>query len=426
MSRDRPDDRLGTNLGYIVDTVKKRTVPSPDPIAIGPSHEDLDRDMLVGLIGRHSALSGRAGDGPKRWRRGGGVWLFYLLSPLGDAWHDHRLIASVTGTVLLAAFAWCYLFLVPKGWWGLRQARFALAIVALLFVLCLAATAVIGFSALNALVFVTASAVMLLDNRASVLFAVAMAVAASVVPQFIEPWHLTGVQWGQGAQIILAGLAVFGFSRLIRANHELAAARNEVAALAAERERARIARDMHDLLGHSLTTVTVKAALAGRLVDADPERAKAEIRDVERLAREALADVRATVSGFREVRLSTELIAARQVLEAAGIEAELPGVVDNVEADLAGLFGWVLREGVTNVVRHSRAGRVVVIVEPRAIEIVDDGMGVVPGSEVTVPGQGGNGLAGIAERTASVGGRMLSGSPNGSGAGYRLRVEVPA
>jgi two-component system sensor histidine kinase DesK len=352
--------------------------------------------------------------------------LFYLLSPLGDAWHHHRLIASITGTSLLAAFAWAYLFLVPKGWWGTRPAGFARAIVALMLGLCVAATAVIGFSALNALVFVTASAVMLLDSRGSVVFAVLMAVAASVVPRFIGPWHLSGIQWGQGAQILLAGLAVFGFSRLIRANHELAAARNQVAALAAERERARIARDMHDLLGHSLTTVTVKAALAGRLVDSDPERAKAEIRDVERLAREALADVRATVSGFRDVRLSTELISARQVLEAAGIEAELPGVVDNVEGDLAGLFGWVLREGVTNVVRHSRAGRVVVIVEPRAIEIIDDGMGVSTGSELAVPGDGGNGLAGIAERTASVGGRMLTGSPNGSGGGYRLRVEVPA
>ena len=255
-------------------------------------------------------------------------------------------------------------------------------------------------------------------------FGVGLAVLAAVVPQFVTPWHLHGVQWDQGAQIMLAGLAVFGFSRLIKANHELAAARNQVAVLAAERERARIARDMHDLLGHSLTTVTVKSALAGRLVDADPERAKAEIRDVERLAREALADVRATVTGFRDVRLATELVAARQVLEAAGIQAELPGVVDNVEAELATLFGWVLREGVTNVVRHSRAGRVVVTVEPRAIEIVDDGMGLPAGagSEVAVAG---NGLAGLAERTAQMGGRMLTGTPT-LGSGYRLRVEVPA
>ena len=219
--------------------------------------------------------------------------------------------------------------------------------------------------------------------------------------------------------IVLAGLAVYGFSRLIRANHELTAARNEVAVLAAERERARIARDMHDLLGHSLTTVTVKAALASRLVDSDPARARAEMQDVERLTREALADVRATVSGFRDVRLSTELVNARAVLAAAGIDVDLPGAVENVEGDLAGLFGWVLREGVTNVVRHSRAARVTVVVEPRAIEIVDDGI-ARDGAEVLQ----GNGLSGIAERAAAVGGRMLAGPCPGRG--YRLRVEVPA
>ena len=93
-----------------------------------------------------------------------------------------------------------------------------------------------------------------------------------MLPQYIGPWHFKGVDWSDGATVVLAGLAVYGFSRLIRANHELTAARNQVAVLAAERERARIARDMHDLLGHSLTTVTVKAALASRLVDSRPRR----------------------------------------------------------------------------------------------------------------------------------------------------------
>jgi two-component system sensor histidine kinase DesK len=361
---------------------------------------------------------GRSGGGASKFRRGGGIWLLYLLNPLGQAWTHHSLWASVVGTLLLLAFSFAYLFVVPRGWWGIRPASYATAITGLMLALALAETAVIGVQGLTALVFVTASAVMLLGNKASVIFGGLMAVLAAVVPQFIGPWHLRGIQWDQGAQIVLAGLAVYGFTRLIRANHELAAARNEVAVLAAERERARIARDMHDLLGHSLTTITVKASLAGRLVDSDPGRAKAEIRDVERLAREALADVRATVTGFRDVRLATELVAARQVLEAAGIRAELPGAVDNVAADLGGLFGWVLREGVTNVVRHSRAGQVVVTVEPRAIEIVDDGE--CPGS----PALQGNGLSGIAERVASAGGRMLAGP--GATTGYRLRVEVPA
>jgi two-component system sensor histidine kinase DesK len=377
---------------------------------------------------------GVPGDGRKRWRRGGGLWLLYLLSPLGDAWSHHQPAASIGGTLLLLVFGWAYLFIVPLAWWGLGNVRYGWQITLAMFALAMAATAVIGYSGLSMLIFVSVTAVVLLPARVALVAGGVVAVAASVVPQYIGPWHLRGVQWGQGAQIVLAGLAVYGFTRLIRANHELAAARNQVAVLAAEQERARIARDMHDLLGHSLTTVTVKAALAGRLVDSDPERAKSEIRDVERLAREALSDVRATVTGFRDVRLSTELVAARQVLEAAGIRAELPGVVDNVEGDLAGLFGWVLREGVTNVVRHSRAEHVVVTVEPRAIEIVDDGTGCpVPAGPTGAPdglareaaARHGNGLAGIAERTAAAGGRMLAGPPPGS-RGFRLRVEVPA
>ncbi len=371
-------------------------------------------------------IKGQTGDGPKRWRRGGGIWLVLLLSPLGAAWTHHSPVASIAGTALLALFALAYLFLVPLGWWGRAGEKHALQIGAVLLLLAAAETAVIGQAGLTALVFVAAAGVMLLETKATVVLGAALAVTAAVLPQYIGPWHINGIQWGDGVTIGLAGLAVFGFSRLIRANHELAAARNAVAVLAAERERARIARDMHDLLGHSLTTITVKSALAARLVEADPEQAKTEIKDVERLSREALADVRATVSGYRDVRLSTELISARQVLEAAGIKAELPGVVDNVDSDLAPLFGWVLREGVTNVVRHSRADHVTVTVEPRAIEIIDDGAAssLLPGTsgEVAVADQG-NGLAGIAERTASVGGRMLAG-PNGSG--YRLRVEVPA
>jgi two-component system sensor histidine kinase DesK len=217
---------------------------------------------------------------------------------------------------------------------------------------------------------------------------------------------------------------VYGFSRLIRANHELAAAREQVAVLAAEQERLRIARDLHDLLGHSLTTVTVKAALATRLFDQDPVRARAEIGEVERLARESLADVRAAVAGFRDVRLGTELATAREVLAAAGIEADLPHVVDDVPTELGGLFGWVVREGVTNVVRHSRASRVTITLHTRAIEVVDNGRGCAGGDP-------GHGLAGLAERAAALGGHLVAG-PLGASTdatstnGFRLRVDVPA
>jgi two-component system sensor histidine kinase DesK len=145
--------------------------------------------------------------------------------------------------------------------------------------------------------------------------------------------------------------------------------------LAAEQERLRIARDLHDLLGHALTSVIVKSDLATRLALKEPERAKAEMAEVAALARQGLADVRSTVAGYREVTLVTELATARSVLRSAGISADLPGAVESVPLELRETFVWVLREAITNVVRHSRAQHVSVRLEPRALEVVDDGIG---------------------------------------------------
>ena len=118
---------------------------------------------------------------------------------------------------------------------------------------------------------------------------------------------------------------MYGFFTIIRSARELAAARAEVVRLAAENERTRIARDLHDVLGHSLTTITVKSALAARLVDRDPERAVQEIREVETLSRSTLGDVRAAVAGYRDVTLAGELATARHVLRSAGITAGAAG-----------------------------------------------------------------------------------------------------
>ena len=173
--------------------------------------------------------------------------------------------------------------------------------------------------------------------------------------------------------VATASAAVFGVASVIRRNRALAEAHEELKTMAVEQERARFARDLHDLLGHSLTVITVKSELAGRLLDRDPQRAAAEVADIERLAREALADVRSTVAGYRGVTLAAEISSARAALDAAGVTADLPGAVDDVPGDRRELFGWVLREGVTNVLRHSDAHRVRVSLSARTVEIVDDG-----------------------------------------------------
>ncbi|NNG20170.1 sensor histidine kinase [Naumannella sp. ID2617S] len=131
--------------------------------------------------------------------------------------------------------------------------------------------------------------------------------------------------------------------------------RNAVLAVAAERER--IGRDLHDILGHSLTAVAVKAQLARRLADRDPAAAATEMAEVERLARQALAEVRATASGMQQVRLASETASARSVLQAAGVECRVSTAAAQPDERASELLGFVVREAVTNVIRHSGADR---------------------------------------------------------------------
>ncbi|MEW2503674.1 sensor histidine kinase [Amycolatopsis sp. NPDC047767] len=212
-------------------------------------------------------------------------------------------------------------------------------------------------------------------------------------------------------------LAMFFMANLIRAIRRLEMANKEIATLAVANERQRVARDLHDLLGHSLTTITVKAGLARRVLESsgDIPRAVEEIREVEGLTRSALSDVRLTVSEYREVSLAAELAGARAALRAAEIEADLPYAVDNVLPQLQSTFGYVLREAVTNVLRHSGAKCVSVRFGRDWLEVEDDGAGA--------DAVQGNGLRGLTERVGGVGGTLRSGPR--AGGGWVVRAEVP-
>ncbi|HUB71463.1 MAG TPA: sensor histidine kinase [Acidimicrobiales bacterium] len=262
----------------------------------------------------------------------------------------------------------------------------------------------------------------------------AMTLAAVLVPPAVPSWgegFSTGVDNATAVMIPLLALIVIGALHWQRANVALSVANAEIARLAAENERARIARDLHDLLGHSLTTITVKAGLARRLAGVDIARAASEIAAVEELARRSLSDVRAAVSSYRDVTLAGEIAAGREMLRAAGITADLPGAVDEVPATHSELLGWAVREGLTNVVRHARANWCAVRLLPSGIEVVDDGGGHpfagarLAGGVGVPPGLsgGGNGLAGLRERVGAAGGTLEAGplSPNG----WSLRVSLP-
>jgi two-component system sensor histidine kinase DesK len=202
-----------------------------------------------------------------------------------------------------------------------------------------------------------------------------------------------------------------------------------MARLGAADERLRIARDLHDLLGHGLSVISLKAQLAGRLLPAAPERAAVEVADIELVSRRALEDVRTAVSGYRRLRLDSELLGARFALEAAGVTTEIEHHAGGLPDDIDEAFAWSVREGATNVIRHARARNAVIRTrhEDRAamLEVVND-EARAGGQVEPAPAGGserGSGLVGLAERAAALGGRVEA-APKPEG-GYRLAVIIP-
>lgn len=226
--------------------------------------------------------------------------------------------------------------------------------------------------------------------------------------------------------VVISGLVVVSFGRLDRTARELTLAQAEVARLAAADERARIARDVHDLIGHSLSVIALKSELARRLVDVDSGRASAELQDIESVARGSLRDIRETVAGYRLITLGTELAGARMALSAAGIVMEVQQTTDVRDPATEALLGWVVREGITNVIRHSNGAhctiRIKAVADQVQVEIIDDGRGHDRhGSGLA--GLPGSGLSGLQERLQAVGGRLEAGPVPGRG--YRLEAVLP-
>jgi two-component system sensor histidine kinase DesK len=355
----------------------------------------------------------------RSWRRAAmlAIPLVYLVFVYVSVGQNSRGAAAVAGYVLLSAFAVCWLLTpfmlkpLSSGW------RFW-AWYALLVALMAAEIPFARAAGFVICVYLTILAVARLGARSAPLVAV-MAVAALWIPVAVGSWHVTlAKSFADVTPVAIPVVAIVTAVtiQVIHANQALAETRAELARLAAENERIRIARDLHDLLGHSLTTITVKAGLARKLGPADPDAAVAQITEVEDLCRRVLADVRAAVSGYREVTLASELARGRELLRASGITADLPAATEVADPAHQELFGWAVREGLTNVIRHSRARSCTVRVSASSVEIIDDGQGSADGP--------GNGLSGLRERAAAAGGGVDAGPAQPKG--WRLRVWVPA
>ncbi|MFJ3716320.1 sensor histidine kinase [Streptomyces sp. NPDC090057] len=216
--------------------------------------------------------------------------------------------------------------------------------------------------------------------------------------------------------------AILGLSEAVR---ELRAAREELARRAVEEERLRFSRDLHDLLGHTLSVIVVKSEAARRLAPRDMDAALGQIGDIESVGRQALTEIREAVTGYREGSLATELARARSALSAASVEPVVHRSGSPLAPAAEALLGWVVREAVTNVVRHSDATRCEITVDSAVervrLTVTDDGTGGT--APRAAEGIGGTGLTGLTERLAAAGGTLRAGpSPRG---GFTVTAELP-
>ncbi|MGV9617747.1 sensor histidine kinase [Streptomyces tendae] len=354
------------------------------------------------------------------------IWLAYLSAPVGDLLHgSHAVGVRILGWTGLVAFVVWYMLLLFRTGRGDRTN------------LVLGSLAVLA--AQSTLLALT------LGREWLVLFVYVAIASGAALPLRLARWTIPGASAlltlvalavPDGTSFIaalllpalLGGFAMTGVRELIRTTIALREARATVAQLAANEERLRLARDLHDLLGHSLSLITLKSELAGRMLPAHPDKAAQQVADIEQVSRQALVDVREAVTGYRRARLSTELAGAEVALTAAGVVAELPAEPDltDVPEESETALAWALREAVTNVVRHSGARRCVVELLGRQtldgavleLSVQDNGSG-----RPTVAPAPGNGLTGLAERLAKVGGTLEAG---GSHRGFRLVARVPA
>ncbi|MEV6557922.1 sensor histidine kinase [Nocardia sp. NPDC051756] len=349
------------------------------------------------------------------------AWMSFMIGPVVQSWSDDGPLRGAFATAVLLGYALLVVgSFVVFGRRGRGESvverptdpRLWLFLAAM--VGCtVALVGLLGPVALPAASFVAVTAIFHMPGRESGYVAVAVALLLLLAPLAIP---------GLSAMPFWLGLIPLGIwvARQLGLRGERLAelARRQRAELDIVEERNRVARDVHDILGHSLTVITVKTELAQRLIDVDLGRARTELADIERLAREALAGVRDTVGGLREVSLRGELANARTALAAADIAADLPEDAQLPDTPHSQLFGWVLREAITNVIRHSAARHCTVRVTATSIEVADDGRGLGTGQESS------SGLTGLRERVRAAGGTLTLSAPKDGG--VRVRATVPA
>jgi two-component system sensor histidine kinase DesK len=394
-------------------------------------------EHVTGMEGAE-ALIASSGISFRLWRLYQQFWLLVcLLFPVVSLVHNPvspmRLLLAITALVFFAAsYTWLmWPHPASSAARARSRSRSSLILFAMLNALVIVFSLTYGLAFLWLFIGVSAIAGVLLPVRRAFVVVIILILLPLVISIGVSG-SIDSVDWLQLIPLMLLirglGLDMIGMTRLSSALRNLHTTQEELARLKVEEERLRMARDLHDLLGHTLSLITLKSKLAGRLVEQEPVRAAQEIREIERVARQALREVREAVTGYRQPRLANEVDSARQLLEAAGIECslqytglELPTVSDAVLA-------WTVREGVTNVIRHSHARNCIIRLyrdhNTVQAEVINDG-GLRERAS-SAQGRVGLGLSGLTERVTSLGGSIEAGPVRTPGrAGFRLCVELP-
>ncbi|MFE2229696.1 sensor histidine kinase [Streptomyces kronopolitis] len=360
-----------------------------------------------------------------------GIWLLYLAGPVGETLQSGTPLAErIWGGLGLTLFVLSYVLLIFRHMWRRTTRPLIYGLLGVMLALSAVLSWTLNGEWLVLFIFTSVSSAVVLpwqQSRWSIPLITVLLLAIGARYPELRGYYL----FAYGLPALGSGFMMVGVQHLIHTTAELRLARQEVARLAANDERLRLARDLHDLLGHSLSLITLKSELAGRMLPARPEDAARQVADIEQVSRQALVDVREAVTGYRKPRLAVELAAARTALRTAGIELTadpaLEGEYRGLAADEEGALAWALREAATNVLRHSGARRCELLLSEEweaderrylCLTVLDDGQGP-PRAQ-----HDGNGLAGLRERIGLAGGRLETG-PAPRGRGFALRACVP-
>jgi two-component system, NarL family, sensor histidine kinase DesK len=382
----------------------------------------LPQGILIDMTASDSADLDRWG--PRQWMRVrlyGLAFLGFLAFPVvSQLSHGVPTGKGLLGLVGLAAFVACYVRVVWRSVPVPYDNKTPYALTGAL-VVGAALIPVFGYGWVVVLAFY-ANSLLLINVRRRWRLVALLAVTGSVIALGFVLNGDAGEVFGTGISIVAIGAFQVAFARQVEDGVRLRRARAELARLAVAEERLRISRDLHDVLGQRLAAVALKSELAARLSRSDPARAEAEMIEVSKVAREALDEVRATVAGYRDVSLATEVRTAVALLTAASVETTVSGVPVSLSPAVEEVASWVVREASTNVVKHARADRCKIVLGRvpggLSVEVADDGAG-----SAGEPVHSGNGLSGLAERIAAIDGSFDVGPADGW---FTVRAVIPA